>query len=205
MKKLKNFLYYNRLKIFAVIFVIVSIIVTARQCSDRKEIDLGILYAGESNSDNLPKLAQDIKSAKILTDADLDGEINVNAKSILIPSSRDYMIEQQVPEQIQVEIISGENRLYILDKETLISYAVDENFADITDIAVKSGYNAENCLSYNDGRIYAVSLEGNKLIKKMGLNGDGMYIAIRNYLEEDKNEALNINAKKALEYVIKKG
>ena len=109
-KKIKNFLYYNWQKIAAVIFIIVFVFVTFRQCSQRVETDLGIMYVGEAVvSDTLPKLCSEIKNAAITSDADGDGKITLNSKSIVLPLSKEKMIEQQVPEQIQVEIISGEN------------------------------------------------------------------------------------------------
>lgn len=202
MKNFKNFLYYNWIKILAIVFIIVFGVVTLKQCSERKEIDLGILYVGESKSDTLPDLAQKIKDAGIIKDTDDNGEITLNTKSIVIPSSREHMIEQQVPEQIQVEIISGENLLYILDKETLISYAVDENFADISQFATDYGYAKDDCLAYDDGRIYAIPLTGNVKLKECNLSDEGMYVAVRNYLEKNKDSIRNQNARKALEYIL---
>lgn len=204
-KKFKNFLYYNWQKIAAVIFVIVFVFVTFRQCSQRVETDLGIMYVGEAVvSDTLPELCSEIKNAAITSDADGDGKITLNSKSIVLPLSKEKMIEQQVPEQIQVEIISGENLLYILEKSTLISYAVDESFADITDIADKFNIPNESCLSYENGKIYAIPLDNNTLLKEKGIESGGMYLALRNYLDSDKDKIINLNAKRALEYILER-
>lgn len=204
-EKLKNFLYYNWIHIAAVVFAIVFIAVTFVQCSGREEIDLGIMYVGgEAVSDKLTALAEDIKNAGILTDADESGTIKLNTKPITVPESKEYMIEQQVPEQIQVEIISGENLVYLLPKETLISYAVDESFADITNLATKINASPDSCMSYEDGRIYAIPLEGNTLLAEKGIDTTGMYIAQRNYLPEEENSAFNINARRAVEYILER-
>lgn len=204
-KKIKNYLYYNWIKIAAIVFAAVFIAVTFMQCSQRKETDLGIMYVGKAVvSENLPKLAQEIEKTNIISDADEDGEITLNTKAIVIPLSKEKMIEQQVPEQIQVEIISGENLLYILEKETLISYAVDESFADITDLAEKFNVSKENCLSYENGSVYAIPAEENALLKELGIETSGMYFALRNYLPKDKDKLTIINAQNALKYILER-
>ena len=203
-EKIKNFLYYNWIKIAACIFMVVFIAVTFMQCSQRKEVDLGIMYVGKNVvSNSLPNLAEKIKNAGIVSDADGDGEINVGSKAIVIPLSKEKMIEQQVPEQIQVEIISGENLFYILEKETLISYAVDESFAPITDFAEKHGINKDECLAYENGEIYAIPADENPIFKNMGIETKGMYFALRGYNEKDKNSIKNQNARKLLDYILK--
>lgn len=204
-KKIKNYLYYNWIKIAAIVFAVVFIAVTFMQCSQRKETDLGIMYVGKAVvSENLPKLAQEMEKTNIISDADEDGEITLNTKAIVIPLSKEKMIEQQVPEQIQVEIISGENLLYILEKETLISYAVDESFADITDLAEKFNVPKENCLSYENGSVYAIPAEENVLLKELGIETSGMYFALRNYLPKDKDKLTIINAQNALKYILER-
>jgi len=204
-KKIKNYLYYNWIKIAAIAFASVFIAMTFIQCSQRKETDLGIMYVGKAVvSENLPKLAEKIDGANIIKDADEDGEITLNTKAIVIPLSKEKMIEQQVPEQIQVEIISGENLLYILEKETLISYAVDESFADITDLAEKFNVPKENCLSYENGSVYAIPAEENVLLKELGIETSGMYFALRNYLPKDKDKLTIINAQNALKYILER-
>ena len=204
-KKIKNYLYYNRIKIAAIVFAVGFIAVTFMQCSQRKETDLGIMYVGKAVvSEKLPGLAEKIAKANIIKDADKDGEITLNSKAIVIPHSKEKMIEQQVPEQIQVEIISGENLLYILEKETLISYAVDESFADITALTEKFDIPKQSCLSYENGSVYAIPAEGNALLKELGIEEAGMYFALRNYLPKDKDKPTIINAKKALEYILER-
>lgn len=204
-KKFKNFMYYNWLKIASIVFIIVFSLLTFRQCSQRTDTDLGIMYVGEAVvSDKLPKLAEEIEKAGIISDADGDGKISFNTKDIIIPLSKEKMIEQQVPEQIQVEIISGENLLYILEKSTLISYAVDESFADITHIAQKYNIPKESCLSYKDGKIYAIPADDNALLKEKDIESRGVYFALRNYLEKDKDNILNINAVEALEFILER-
>ena len=204
-EKLKNFLYYNWIHIVALIFAVVFIAVTFVQCTGREEIDLGVMYVGkEAVSDKLMSLVEEIEKAGVLTDADESGTIKLNAKPITVPESKEYMIEQQVPEQIQVEIISGENLVYILTEETLVSYAVDESFADITELAKQVNATTDSCMSYEDGRIYAIPLDGNTLFAEKGIDTAGMYIAMRNYMPEDETSAFNINARRAVEYILER-
>lgn len=204
-KKIKNFLYYNWLKIAIFVFAAVFCVVTLMQCSQRSETDLGIMYVGKAvASKNLPLLAEEIKKSCYLADADGDGKISLNTKTITIGENKQEMIVQQVPEQIQVEIISGENLLYILDKSILISYSVDQSFADITDLALKYNIPRDNCLTYENGAVYAISAEGTKILEDFGVESKGMYFALRNYLEKDKNNPLNINAKKSFEFILER-
>ena len=78
------------------------------------------------------------------------------------------------------------------------------SFADITEVAQKFGIPEDECLKYSDGKIFAIPLDENKLLEDLGINNMGMYIAQRNYKEENKNIPSNLNARKAMEYILKK-
>ncbi|MBR3934685.1 MAG: hypothetical protein IKJ68_12370 [Clostridia bacterium] len=204
MKKIKNFLYYEWKKIVAVLFVLILVVVTVKQCNNKVLTDLGVLYIGDVRTENFSSLKEELESAGIVADADSDGKVIINTKEILIPQSEEIKLEQQVPQQIQFEVISGENLLYVVDKQTARNNAVEMSFADITEVAQKFGISEDACLKYSDGKIFAIPLEGNKLFEDLGINNTGMFIAQRNYTEENKNTPLNLNARKAMEYILEK-
>ena len=204
MKKFKNFLYYEWKKILAVLFVIILIAVTVNQCNDKVYTDLGVLYIGDIRTENFSAIKTELESSNIVSDVDSDGKVKIKAREIFVPASEELKLEQQVPQQIQVEIISGENLLYILNEKTARNNAVEMSFADITEVAEKFGISADECLKYSDGKIFAIPLDGNKLLEDLSINNSGMYIAQRNYTEENKNSLSNLNARKAMEYILKK-
>ena len=106
MKKIKNLLYYEWKKIVAVLFVLILVVVTVKQCNDKVLTDLGVLYIGDVRTENFSSLKEELESAGIVADADSDGEVIINTKEILIPQSEEIKLEQQVPQQIQFEVIS---------------------------------------------------------------------------------------------------
>lgn len=204
MKKLKNFLYYEWKKILAVICVLVLVLVTVKQCNDKVVTDLGMLYISGVRTENLPRLQEEIEKAGIAADIDSDKKVTVKVREILIPKSEELKLEQQVPQQIQFEIISGENLLFITDKQTAVNNAMELSFADITEVAREYKIPEDKCLKYPDGKIFAISLEGNKLLEDMGIYNEGMYISQRNYTDKAKDELQNINARKAMEYILER-
>lgn len=203
MKKIKNFFYYEWKKLLLAILVACLMIVTVKQCAAKIHTDLGVLYVSNINPGDISPLAKSLNTLSALTDTDSDGEITVKTRTILISSDDAINMEQQVPQQIQFEIISGENMLFIVNEDTLKTYAAELSFADISDVTEKLGVSKDKCRTYPDGNVYAVSLEDNSLLASLGINTKNMFIAQRNYLPKDKENPLNINAKTALEYIIK--
>lgn len=203
MKKFKNFFYYEWKKLLLIILVASLVVVTIKQCTAKVHTDLGVLYVSDINPGDISPLAENIKSLSVIKDTDSDGEVVVKTRTILISSDDALNMEQQVPQQIQFEIISGENMLFIINEETLKTYAAELSFADIGDVTDKQGIPEEKCRAYPTGEVYAVSLEDNKLLTSLGINTKNMFVAQRNYLPKDENNPLNINAKAALEYIIK--
>ena len=203
MKKIKNFFYYEWKKLLLVILAACLVVVTVKQCAAKVQTDLGVLYVNNINPGDITPLAENIKGLSAIKDTDSDGEVTVKTRTILISSDDAINMEQQVPQQIQFEIISGENMLFIVNEDTLKTYAAELSFADIGDVTNKLGIPEEKCRTYSDGKVYAVSLEDNSLLSSLGINTENMFIAQRNYLPKDKNSPLNINAKTALEYIIK--
>lgn len=196
-KAVKNFLYYNWIKIFAVVFVLIFTAVTVRQCTNKHETDLGIMYAGpEAVSQNLASLCDEIEKNIGIADTDSDGIITVRDKSVTIPESRERVIEQQVMEQIQVEIIAGDYLVYIITEPIYEKYAIDSTFMDISDYAVEEFH------GIGDAGIYAIPLEGNLVLEKAGIPTEGMYIALRDCAEGMEDSLEYKNAIEALKYIL---
>ncbi len=198
-KKIKNFLYYNWIKIAAAVFVIVLTAVTMRQCASRHETDFGIMYAGSTAvSERLSVLREELEKNIQLDDTDGDNVITARDKAITIPDTWEHTIEQQVMEQIQVEIIAGDYLVYILNEPVLLKYAIDGSFMDITEYAK----DISDCLSYENGGVYAIPLSGNLSLEANGIPTDGMYIALRACPDDKENSPEYRNAFKALEYIL---
>lgn len=199
-KKLQNFLYYNWIKIAAVAFVLIFTVVTLRQCANKHETDLGIMYAGpEAVSDKLALLREEIELNTDLEDIDSDGIITAREKSITIPKSKEHTIEQQVMEQIQVEIIAGDYLVYIITEPVFMKYAIDDSFMDIGELA------PDSLRPENGEAVYSLPLEGNALFEKFDIPTEGMYIALRACPEGKKNSPEYSNAIAAFKYIMNGG
>ena len=99
---------------------------------------------------------------------------------------------------------SGENMLFIIDEKSVRTNAAEMSFADITEVARKFNIPEDMYIKYSDGRIFAISVSGNKLLEKLGIHNEGMYIAQRNYTEKNKDNIFNTNARKGMEYILEK-
>ena len=109
---------------------------------------------------------------------------------------------QRIPEQIQVELISGECTLYILDKETLYENEATDVFYDMKDLASEYGTDADRLYISQDGTACAISLEGNRLLNSGGAPCDSLYLAIRNH-NNDNDDVRIENALAFAEYILK--
>ena len=196
-----NFWYYNKLKIFALIFVLALVALGVSQCSLGKTLDLGIVHiSSERNSDG-GKLLESLKENAGLKKS--GEELSLEFVPIYMPEDFGEASELGSIEKTQVEIISGSTTLFILDQETVYSYKEDDIFYDLSDIADKYGIAENRRYLDDDGKVVAISIDQNPYLEECSVFCDELYIAVRNHLKSKADEYEN--AFTALEYIIAKG
>ncbi len=195
----------NKLAIFAVAAVIIGVAVAVYSCAARVEPDITLSYIGENyfssedfydNSSELNDVAGDVNG---------DGKSNVEIVTISFGSNLTSGQEQNNLTRLTMSMGGGQSRVYIMDKAYCLRYADDEILADVSDYA-------EGCadvLVNESGKVYAVGVEGNPLLKKLGLDDTtDVYIALRFVTEMDGINFKNIDeidaaAREIYQYIIK--
>lgn len=192
------------------IIILIGVIVAVRSCTQRVEPDLVISYIGENyfSSETFYNNSRELASA--VPDINGDGENEVELTVISFNSNLTAAQEQSNNAKMTMSMGQGKSRLYLMDEQYCQHY-IDEAdeipvLADLTDLAPEG----VGTLSDSEGRVYAIDVSGNALLKKLGLDEtDGVYAAMRAITEMDyvnyKNptpEQMNKAAEDVLLYIL---
>ena len=198
---IKTFLYYNWWKILISVMIIAGIVFSFCQCSSKVESDFGVLYISENEIADSETFRNAAVNTGVIEDADGKDGTNIVMREIYIPESAEVMHQQRVPEQIRLELVSGECTLYILDRETVYENEVFDIFYDMRPLAEKYGIDDEKLYISKTGTACAISLEGNSFLNSSGAPCDSLYLAIKNHKNTDDIRIKN--AVSFAEYILK--
>ncbi len=193
----------KRLIILLALVITAGVAVAVRSCAAREKPDLTLTYIGENyfSSDRFYDARRLIEDN--IDDVNGDGKRVAEIAVISFGTNITGAQEQNNLTRLTMSMGGGESRIYIMDKGYAVRYADSEVLADVADFA--SG----DALTNADGKVYAVSVEGNPVLERLGLSdSEDVYIALRAVTEMDgvnfKNiDAIDAAARKAYEYIIK--
>jgi len=127
-KKAKNFFYYYKNHILAVIVAIVAIVFTVKGCVNRIDPDFNIAFIGEINYTDTEKLKETIKTnIPEITEPGFDGAFISDSAA----GDQQYAMLSKA----MVLFAAGDIDLFILDKASYESYAKQGAFVNLDDIA----------------------------------------------------------------------
>lgn len=136
-KKARNFFYYYKFHILAVIVAVIAVISIVRGCVNQPNPDFNIAFIGKiSYTDATEKLSKAIKAAvPEIKEPGFDGAYLAD----------DDKSEQQYAMQMKATVLfaAGGMDLYILDKESYLRYAENGAFQNLDEIAPKLGADLE--------------------------------------------------------------
>lgn len=195
-EKWNNFWYHNKVTVFIVGFIILAVGFLTFQGLTKEVYDTTVLFCTFSYYDDqtLGELSENIE--KSMTDTDGNGEVNVGIFQASYTAPGETIeqtgFEQALQSRILAEIYSGENCIFIVEKEYMEYLSENEVFADLRILAgVES-----------DKAVYGVSIADTPLLKNKSFdkNRDNFYIAIRGYKEgtDKKSYDAQVNAVKAI-------
>ena len=195
-EKWKNFWYHNKITVFIVGFVVFAICFLTVQSLFKETYDTTVLFCTYSyyEDSTLVKLSENLE--KVTSDIDGDGEVNVGVfqASYTAPGKtpEDTKYEQALQSRVMAEIYTGENCIFISQKEYMDFLAGNDVFADLREVLGLEG----------DKPIYSVSIADSTLLKDKAFDEerDNFYIAIRVYKEgtDKKSYDAQVNAVKAI-------
>lgn len=190
-EKWKNFWYHNKVTVFIVGFIVISVAFLTIQSIFKEVYDTTVLFCTYSNYEDgsLQKLSEDLE--KVIPDMDGNGEVNVGVfqASYTAPGETPTQdgYEQALQSRIMAEIYSGENCIFISQKEYMDYLAENDVFADLRDVLGLEG----------NEPIYSVSIADAPILKDKAFDKerDNFYIGIRVYKEGTDKKSYNAQVK----------
>ncbi len=200
-KKTENFWYYYKWHTIIGILALVLIAYAIKSSVGSKENDLFMVYVSDKgvNPASCDMLETDFKDSDILKDVNGDGE-KVFYLDNMVVSMDGTNNDMALLQKLQVYMMAGEQSLMLVHKYIPEDY--DGAFEDI------SAFASEDDVTYTgaEGKITAISVEGNSYLESLGFNTDNLYIALHARTEkQEKNHVRDgeyKNARRALKYIL---
>jgi len=194
-KKIENFWYYHKIKVFVVIFAIITISIAGSNSSGGEaDLEIGYVIGDEE------VLLQDTDKNIALLESLIQGKDKENASVSVLPLT---------PSRLELEFTIGISHILILDKETLLPFVdyhffepldkyVDKYNMDISECPeVKADPNATD-----DYKVYALPVKQIDFLLEMGFP-ENYYFTIRLPKQDDSDDIVrNKNAHIILDYML---
>lgn len=199
-EKIINFWDYHKFHILIGILAVAFVVFTAVECNRRKNPDLCIGYVSYDYRDHTI-LEQEL--SKEVGDDNGDGRSYVMVDSVVmneIPvTDQDSMLAQKV----SVMFVSGDYRMYIMDKEFFEVEMYNEMFMDLSDLISEDV--KENAYKIM-GKPIAVKTTDCKFLQDVKFSGEELYVGLTAIADPDRGnknvDAEVETAKKALKILI---
>ncbi len=201
-KKLENYWYYYKWHTVIAVFIIFVVGFTIKSATESKENDLFMVYVSDKaiDTDVSGKLGKDLEKNKLIKDVNGDSEVNFYLDT-LVTSLDGNNSDVASMQKLQVYMLAGEQSLMLVHKYIPEDY--DGTFEDI------SAYASEDDTVYkgSNGKITAISVEGNSYLENMGINTENLYIGIHarsdKQIEKHERDAEYKMAHNILKYILK--
>lgn len=180
--KVSNFWYYYKWHVIIAVVVAVILAITIRDCSHNVEPDIsirGILsaYVGEESKQ---ALEQTLYDAGLISDLNADGKQNCMLQLLTMPEEVKSEQDMAVQMQVMLGFAADEAVLYLIDEEFLELYEEQEIFQPLDTFAAQQNVPQEDCyIEPETGEVLGVSLQGNALLERCGIQTDTLYLAMR--------------------------
>lgn len=187
---------YYKWHTVAVLFVMMLVAIGISDCARKEKYDLRLTYLGRTYYDiqlwdeTEKLLEEDIK------DADGNGEKNIGMTDLVIAEGNEYG-EQNYASYLKHDISFSEDLsyVYIYDSKEL-ERALTDGVAAGCYAKASDWLNTdvpEDKLIYTDGTAYAVSLRDSKVLKKVGVNCEELYVLLRTDATAQENAVITAN------------
>ncbi|MGN0183258.1 MAG: hypothetical protein ACI4DP_12760 [Candidatus Ornithomonoglobus sp.] len=189
---------YYKWQTIGIAFALVLIIVTMVQCATKEKYDVIVNYIGETYFE--PETAEGIEAAlePLIEDVDGNGENNVFFQQLTLNNTAgseemDYTLQMKH----DVGLTDETSYLYMYDKEEAELMLGRESADDVylplsewCDTLDTEAAEGSDILCSESGVPMAVLAEDSELLKSVGMDTTGLYIAVRkNYSDEEINMA----------------
>ena len=200
-KKLENFWYYYKIHVIVGVFVVILLGMTLKDCASNVPPDATITYIGEHfiPSTSSEQLEHYLLQTEVIQDANEDGKIELFFQKLNVSdeirSEQDMLIQQK----IMLVFATGDPKIYLLDRLHFEIFAAQGAFVSLdhlvqkynldiaqnpeVKLAIQEIYSEEaeeekDKRPQHEEHVYAFPLEDNTLLKDLGFDTQGMYIAL---------------------------
>lgn len=191
-KKIENFWYYHKIKVFIVLFLVVSAIVTIKLTGKKIEPDITLAYVTDGRV--LPEdREKDINRKLAAVIQDVNGD--KKKQMALVPLSGP---------QIDLEFISGDLQVVLMDGNTLNKYIATGALEQVDEYLGKYkldlSNNPEVSATVEDGNTphtYAIPVKNINFLLNVGFPPDNYYLTIcgdKGKNDSDHNRNRNAHA-----------
>ena len=180
---------YYKWHTIGIVFAAVCIISFTVGCITKTQYDLIVTYAGGAPWQTGAGEALEERLSEVITDADGNGQKNVLVEKVVMDSSgTDVALNYNLQVKVDIELSQEIYNLYLFDEDEMkLMLGRDEAnlmFTPVSDWAEAAV--PEDKLYTKDGTAYAVSMEDNAYLKDIGVPTKGLYMLVRNKVNESE-------------------
>lgn len=183
---------YYKWYTIAAVAIVAFIVMIIYDCVTKEKYDLEITYYG-SNA-YLSEMWEELDTTleEYIEDIDDNGEQNI----LMIPlvmsdKSEDMQMSQAAYTQYTMSFTDTLSYLYIYDQAQL-DILIDEDIVNgtflTTDKWLKSDVSEDSIVYGKNSKAYAISLKDSKIINSIGLNGEDLYVLVKDDTKNPKQD-----------------
>jgi len=186
-EKLSHFFYYYKWHVIIAICVIALFASLLKSCTDRRTIDVKMVYFGKEyiSQENAQLLEESLRKEGFVNDVDGDGEETFYMDIVLDDFEVDGTVDEATMSKIQTVVYAGDHTLLLAHQYALEDY--DGCFADLSD---KAADGQKVFKSPENDFVTGISVEGNTYLEEMGIDTTNLYVAMRRRTEKEEKKGI---------------
>lgn len=194
-KKFENFIYYYKWHTIVVIAVAVFVFFGVKMSLDTKEPDLEFFYVSDrlTAEDAAKNFEAELLKSNLLDDFNQDGEKTFVLDPLAITFDKNQ--DPSAAQKLQIRMLAGTQTLMLVHQYVLEDY--DGVFKDIGNLAEDD----DKTFVGEGGIVTGISVEGNKLLEKIGISTENLYLTIHQKKDGEMIEETK-RAEKVLKYIL---
>jgi hypothetical protein len=194
--KLSNFIHYNKWKFIVGVLALAFVVWIIISMGSRVDPDFKLIFAGEIYVENIEAAEESLKT--------LIAANEPQAQHIPISDKMDPTVQPVFEQKLSVEIMAGNNDVFILDMnlyKRLVPFGIfaplDDRLEELGVVSYNEHEHLVMSIQTEDGeslppRLYGVDVSGSRILKEQGILGDSL-IAVMTVSAE--------NVENAVEYI----
>lgn len=201
--KMSNFFYYYKFHMLAFVFAIICAVITFRQCSSIEPADISLIYACSETAGNETAdfIETAIEETGLVPDIDGNGKVVASAFALYTPDHIQGGQDVNAYNKIFVEMIEGENSLYLIDKR----FIIEETYAALLPVDdLAEGLGEDKLLRDTEGQVIAIDVSDSTFFEDAKVPSKGLYVALSGITLTDENTPEYKCAYDLAKYIINK-